>query len=131
VVERSGRARIEVSSPHVLMQVSSTKLRNNAREGFAIRNSRHLSPTGFVGGCWRVPTEVDLPLAPLSFVRGNELVGNGAAANGIQLFSDHRVGTLPVDDDFWGTIDSSIAADRVRCPGVCTINPIRTVGLGP
>lgn len=34
----------------VLMQVSSTKLRNNAREGFAIRNGRQVSPTGFVKG---------------------------------------------------------------------------------
>lgn len=78
-----------------------------------------------------MPTEVNLPLAPLSFVRGNEFVGNGAAANGIQLFSDHRVGTLPVDDDFWDTLDPSVAADRVRCTGPCTINPIRNVGLGP
>ena len=96
-VERSGGAGIEVSGPHVLMQVSSTRLRNNAREGFAIRNGRQLSPTGFVGGCWRVPTEVDLPLAPLSFVRGNEFVGNGTAANGVELFSDHRSATLPAD----------------------------------
>ncbi len=128
-VAGNGGAGIWVGGPHIPMQITASDLRDNALEALVIEPGRGPSPWGLDPTCpsgWRLAADdVALPLSPDTVVTGNNVVGNGAAAEGRQVRSAHELGAVPMTDNYWGTSDTAEASRGVRCTGACAITPIR------
>jgi hypothetical protein len=128
-VAGNGGAGIWVGGPHIPMQITASDLRDNALEALVIEPGRGPSAWGLDPTCpsgWRLAADdVALPLSPDTVVTGNNVVGNGAAAEGRQVRSAHELGAVPMTDNYWGTSDTAEASRGVRCTGACAITPIR------
>ena len=132
VIEGNTGNGVFVSGPHILMTVQRNQFRENRLAGFTINSGRGISGRQMDAACgtggYHDEAEVDLPLAADTTIDNNNFVDNGADEDGIQLRSDHRLGTLPITMNWWGVAPSQ-AANKVRCTGACNLDPSRSAPI--
>ncbi len=126
----NGGVGIRVGGPHIPMQSEGNEIRGNKREGVAIAAGRAISAhqlDDICAGRYRMASEVDLPLAPETRIERNNIQDNGADVGELQIYSAHRLGVLPVVNNYWGTTDDNWIHARVYGPNAhCEYRPFAT-----